>query len=405
MRKYLAAFIVVVSCTSHNAILPDNPPNLRTLSVAEKNVSAASNDFAFDFFRQVQSDLPNENIFISPLSLTTVLAMTMNGAGDSTRKSIVRLLKLGNTPAEVDQACKDLTTLLMSMDRTVNLSIANSIWSNQQFAVRDSFATVIRNYFDGKVQSLNFSDPDSKSTINSWVASKTNNLIQNLVKELTPQDVMLLVNAIYFKGNWTFQFDPSKTYDAPFYHEDGTSQNVKTMFSKGATISYYANSNLTLIDIPYGNQQFMMTVLMPTANYSVDQLARNLNADSLSSWLNYARSITSQLELPKFTMRWGKDFLDDLKAMGMRTSGFLYLFKDDLPMLEISRVIQQSYISVDEVGTEAAAATYVAITMTTSGVPQPETIKINRPFVYLIREKHTDAILFMGKMLLPPQTQ
>lgn len=404
MKKliFFGILLLSISCSHHDAA-PDNKPNLQPLTATERVVASANNDFAFTLFRQVQNGANNTNIFISPLSVTMALAMTMNGASESTRESILQVLDFGNaSPEDVDEACKDLTATLTSMDRTVQLGLANSVWYNQRFAVRDSFATIIKNYFDGTTQGLNFSDPNSVKTINNWVASKTNNLIKNLIDRLTEDEVMLLINTIYFKGDWTYQFDASQTKNLPFYLEDGSSQNVSTMFSKGTKISLYQNQNLSLIDIPYGNQQFSMTVLMPTSNYSINQLVQTLNVDSLNSWLNKSDTLKPQLELPKFKMNWGNDLLNDLTNMGMLTTDFPYLFKD-IPAddLAISKVIHQSYIDVNEKGTEAAAATAVGIELTSAGPSKPITIQINRSFIYLIREKHTNTILFIGQMFLP----
>src|SRR5437868_14196263 len=170
------------------------------------------------------------------------------------------------------------------------------------------------------------------------------------------------------------------------------------MFSKKTAVLYFKNQNFQLIDIPYGNQQFSMTVLMPSQNYSVNNLIENIKMDSLNFWLQKSYSYSPELELPKFDMKWKKDLLDDVKSMGMQTSGFPYLFEENLS-LEISHIVHQSYIAVDETGTEATAATAVQIGVT--ALPPTPAIKINRPFIYLIREKHTNAILFMGQMIHP----
>jgi len=196
------------------------------------------------------------------------------------------------------------------------------------------------------------------------------------------------------KETGTYQFDASKTYSAPFFQEDGSFQNVTTMFSKGAKIEFFQNSNLKLVDIPYGNKQFSMTILMPSANYSINELTKSVTADSLVTWLTKSDTLTPLLEIPKFKMSWKKDLKRDLVHLGIDTVGFPYLFKENL-LLEISRVIHQSFIDVNEEGTEAAAATIVEINQSTAP-PPPLTIKINRPFIYLIREKHSNAILFMG---------
>lgn len=396
---YLCVLLVLCGSCDDHLISPENKPNLRTLSAAEESVSAANNDFAFDFFRKVRQGAENKNIFVSPLSVTMGLSMAMNGANDSTQQSILRLLKFGNTtPAEVNQACKDLTSLLTSMDRTVQVGLANSVWSNQDYTIQKSFADIIAQYYDGKVQALDFTNPSSVNTINSWVESKTNHLIKNLLDHIDSNAVMFLINAIYFKGTWTDSFDNSQTRLMPFFAEDGSVQNVTTMHSRKSKVAYFQHRNFTLIDIPYGNEQFSMTILIPTEGSTLNNLLSVTAIDSLDLWLSHSASITAPLEMPKFKMSWQKELLDDLEEMGMKKNGFPHLFEEQLP-LEITSVIHQSYIDVNEQGTEAAAATSVTIGVTSIG--PPSILKVNRPFIYLIREKHTDAILFMGQLISP----
>ncbi|GHN01277.1 serpin [Cytophagales bacterium WSM2-2] len=389
--------LILASCDK--SIIPDNKPNLRELSVTEQSVSTANNDFAFNLFRKAHQEAENENIFFSPLSVTIGLAMTMNGASDETRQSILNVLQFNNTsPTDVNQACKDLTTLLTSMDRTVQIGLANSVWTNQNFTVQKSFSDIISQYYDGKVQALNFSDQSSVNTINSWIESKTNHLIKKMVSSTNPDDAMFLVNAIYFKGSWKNPFENSQTHPAPFFAEDGASHSVTTMHSKESKILFFQNDNFMLVDIPYGNEQFSMSILMPTGNYSVNSLTSILKQDSLEKWLDHSVSISPQLELPKFKMNWKKELKNVLSGMGMKLTGFPHLFEEPLS-LEITSVLHQSYVDVNEQGTEAAAATTVTIGVTSVG--PPPVIKINRPFVYLIREKHTNATLFMGQMFSP----
>ena len=203
----------LASCVSHD-LRPDNRPNLRALSAEEVTVSAANNDFGFNMFRNLEQQNPG-NMFISPLSVGMALGMTLNGASPATQESILKTIEFGNLqPSEVNQAYKDLTGLLTSMDRTVEMDMANSIWYKKELTVKGPFASVIQNYYSGTIQGLDFSDPSSVKTINQWVEGKTKNKIKNLLSEIDPNAVMFLINAIYFKGNWNNQFDPALTKPA-----------------------------------------------------------------------------------------------------------------------------------------------------------------------------------------------
>ena len=389
----------LASCVSHD-LQPDNRPNLRALSAEEVTVSAANNDFGFNLFRNLEQQ-NSGNMFISPLSVGMALGMTLNGASPATQESILKTIEFGNLqPSEVNQAYKDLTGLLTSMDRTVEMDMANSIWYKKELTVKGPFASVIQNYYSGTIQGLDFSDPSSVKTINQWVEGKTKNKIKNLLSEIDPNAVMFLINAIYFKGNWNNQFDPALTKPADFKLEDGSLQQVPMMFSKGVKLFRYQHDQFLLADIPYGNKQFGMTILLPNTGRTVKDINALLSADSLSHWLNQADSIQPELTMPKFKMEWKKDLKTNLMKMGMAMADFPDLIEEQLP-LKIDKVIHQSFIEVNEQGSEAAAATAVEIGYTAVGPPAIQLIQINRPFLFIIREKHSGVILFIGQLADP----
>jgi len=206
MLKRLALLPLLISFACQDAgISPENPPNLRTLSAAEVQVSKSSNDFAFNLFRNLPES-ETDNAFISPLSVSMALGMLLNGAEGDVRQSILNTIDFKDyTAEEVNEGFRDLTQLLLSMDRKINFGLANSVWYRKELTVNTLFANVIKNYYDGIVKDLDFSNPSSKDIINSWVESKTNNRIKDLIQQINPDHVMFLVNAIYFKGDWTHQ--------------------------------------------------------------------------------------------------------------------------------------------------------------------------------------------------------
>jgi serpin B len=309
-------------------------------------------------------------------------------------------IQFGNlTAEEVNQACKDLTELLTSMDRTVSLDLANAVWFSNLFSVRKAFVSTIENYYNGKAQALNFADPGSVQIINAWVEGKTNHKIKNLLGNISKDEIMFLINAIYFKGTWSQKFDPSQTSTRPFTGEDNAVQQVPMMKLSQGTLTVFHNTLFTLVDIPYGNRQFSMTIFLPMPGKKIADIVPDLSADSLASWLSMADSLTTDLRMPKFKLGWKSDLKENLKHLGMATEGFPNLIEERAP-LEITKVIHQATIEVTEEGSEAAAATSVGIGVTS--VPFPSNlIEINKPFIYCIREKHSKTILFIGQLFNP----
>lgn len=402
MKKLFALLLVGSISACDGPVTPtDNTPDLRILSDAEIQVSQGANDFAFNLLKNIQKQ-SIENEFISPLSVSMALAMTMNGAAPDTQQSILNTIDYGNfSVAEVNKAYKDLTSLLLTMDSKVQLGIANSVWYSDKYNVHTDFSNTIAEYYDGVVKGLDFSNDHSKDIVNQWVENKTNGRIKELLSSISADEIMFLINAIYFKGEWTYQFDKSRTHQAPFYKADGTTSSVDMMFSKGVKMRHYQNEQHQLFEIPYGNQQFNFTILMPHDPADINEMIVSLSADALAEWLHEADSLNPELELPKFKMEWKVNIKDKLESMGMKMTGFPNLFEEQLP-LGISRVIHQTFLDVNEEGSEAAAATAVGIELTS--IPdKPTRITIDKPFIFMIREKHTGVILFIGQFIDPDE--
>lgn len=395
--KRLATILFLLflsACEDSNRVEESNSPNLRPLSVTEARIAQSGNEFAFTLFKAVQDDA-QPNTFVSPLSVSMALGMAMNGASEDTQASILETIDYGNLSAdEVNQAYEDIMGLLLSMDKKTTLGIANSLWSSDQWTLQQSFVEKIKTHYNGTAQELNFFDPKAKDVINDWVESKTNKRIKNLISSTSGNDALYLVNAIYFKSDWQNKFKKSATQKKPFTNSSGTTTPVDMMFSKGVALKYYVSEQLQLIDIPYGNGQFSMTVLMPQGD--LDDFVSTLNGADFKHWTSEADSLSVELELPRFKMEWKRDLKEDLERLGMRTVGFPNFFEETLS-LKIGKVIHQSFVEVNEEGSEAAAATAIGIEFT-NAPPQPKRISVNKPFVFFIREKHSGVILFMGQL-------
>ena len=399
MKRIAALFLIVllVSCNDSSDVQPENTPNLRAMSATELQVSKSINNFAFDLFNNL-NQVPTENSFMSPLSVSMALGMTMNGASDETQQSILNTIDYSEfTAAEVNQAYHDLTELLLSMDRTVTMGIANSVWYNHNYQVKPSFSSTVRQQYDAKVEGLDFSKNEAKNTINNWVADKTHDKITRAVDEIKPEHVMFLVNAIYFKGDWTYKFDKSQTSKSSFQTINGASVMVDMMRVNKASVSLFQNDDVQVVDIPYGNGQFSFTIVAPFSNFN--EVTANLNASQFTDWLAHTDSTQVILRMPRFKMTWDQELKGTLMNMGMKMQGFPHLFTSASNDLAITSVRHVSYLDVNEDGTEAAAVTVVGVGVT-SAAPEP-IITINRPFLFVIREKHSGIILFIGKLVDP----
>ncbi|HEV2149489.1 MAG TPA: serpin family protein [Longimicrobiaceae bacterium] len=376
----------------------------RPLTSAEAAVVSAGNGFAFDLLREVSRRKPGENVFVSPLSASLALGMTSNGARGRTRDEMVATLGFGALPqAEVNGAYRGLIDLLRGLDGRVQMHIANSVWYRQDYPFEQAFLADARRYYDAEVAALDFSSPSAARTINNWVSGATRGRITTIMEGARPDDVMHLVNALYFKGTWQTQFDRAKTTTEPFHAADGTARPVPMMRREGK-IQYAAGPEYQAVELPYARGAFVMTLVLPAPGRSVDGLVASLDAagwEALTGRLVETSGFT--VGLPRFRLEHSHELNATLQALGMRAAftpggadftGLSPLGRD----LFITQVLQKTFVEVNEEGTEAAAATRVSIGPTSA----PPSVVFNRPFVFAIRERFSGTILFVGKMAAPP---
>jgi serine protease inhibitor len=406
MIRYRVIVLFLVSvfffqCGEH--ISGPDIPGSRELTISEKRIAESGNEFGLKLFRELNTEEIGNNMFISPLSVSYALGMTLNGAAGETRAAMERTLGLqGMSIEEINASYKSLMHLLMTLDPKVIFEIANSIWYRDGFFVEQEFIDVNKEYFDALVRALNFADPASVEIINNWVSEKTHGLIDEVIEEIDPMTIMFLINALYFKGTWLYEFDPDDTKPAPFYLGDGAQTEVR-MMSQRSEFHYYAHDLFQAIDLPYGNEKFSMTIFLPNQGVHIDNLISQINEQTWSNWINGFPEAKSEvnLYLPKFTVEYEKSLLDVLISLGM---GIAFSDAADFTGINrnggllISDVTHFTYVDVDEEGTEAAAVTVVEIRVTSGGTP---TMRIDRPFFFVIRENQNDTILFMGKVMDP----
>jgi serine protease inhibitor len=406
----LAAATLPVACADG----PTRPSRItelpRDLTAGERQLVSSGNRFAFALFHAVTAQEPaDSNLFLSPLSVGMALGMTVNGAAGATRDSMLHALQLdGLTMDEVNRGYRGVIDLLRGLDPGVEFTLVNSIWYRNTIQPGAAFLDATRTWFDAEVSPLDFASPSAPLTINDWVNAATRGKIPTIVSGPIPDDViMYLINAIYFKGSWTQQFDPALTRDAPFHRRGGGTVTARMMeHGAPAPARYYLGDGVTVVDLPYGGRAWAMTIALPAAASGIDTLVAGLTRERWDAWMAGLDSGDVIVTMPKFRLTLDREMKPFLEALGM---GLAFSCGDaDFTPLNpaagsqtcITKVKHKTYVDVYEEGTEAAAVTSVGVGVTS--VPAgPIRIVVDRPFVVAIRERLTGTILFLGRVTDP----
>ena len=403
----MCGFCLLSSCDKNQPTSDETikDPITIQLNTSETKMAEADKNFAMEFFSLAYEQNANvakkENIMISPFSLSTALAMVWNGAGGETKTAIQNVLGFQNyTDSELNGYYKKMNESLLATDPSIKLAIANSIWYRNGIKVNDEFVQTNKTWFNAQVQALDFTSPDAVKTINKWSSDNTNGLIKEVLKEISPYDLMFLLNALYFKGEWGkgYAFKEAETKTGLFKKENGSSVSVSLMNNQKKLL-YFTDDNLSAVNLPYGNGAFSMVIMLPQANVSVSKMVTTLKSPMY--WQNLIKNMVTKevnMQIPKFKIEYKDKLNDILKQMGMAVAfdPVLADFSKIFPQIEsyISTVNQFTYIDVNEKGSEAAAVTVIGISYTSYNPPVD--FIANRPFVFAICEKSTGCVLFMG---------
>jgi serine protease inhibitor len=382
-------------------------PKKINISKTTEQVIAADNLFGISLFQRVlANDTVTGNIFISPTSVALALAMTYNGADGETKAAMEETLrKQGLTPEQLNRSYKDLMDALVSVDPKVLLEIANSIWYRSDVEVLPEFISVNQTYYNAEVNAIVFND-QAKDIINGWVAEKTHDKITEIIDYIPEDAIMYLINAIYFKGIWRSEFEKDKTADKPFYLSDGSSVQAPTMQQQD-TFRYFSNELMSAVELPYGQGNFSMVIMLPNTGKTTGDIVSSLSIENWNAWMQEFTDKDVVMHLPRLKFEYYRLLNDDLIDMGM---GIAFSDEADFSKIDstrdlmISRVLHKTFVEVNEEGTEAAAVTVVEVVETTyepGGNTGPEYFYVDRPFLFLIREKDTGAILFIGRVTNP----
>lgn len=403
LLRLLAGTLLLTACQKSDVSVPDDnrkgtPP--RPLTTAERSTLTSANDFAFRAFGALRTAAPAANLCISPLSISAALTMAYNGADGVTKADMKQTLGFQpQTDTEINEAFQSLFAMFQGLDPQVTFTTGNSIWYGQQYQLQAPFVQANQTYFGATVQPVAFGAPATTTLINNWVNTQTRGKIPTIVDGTTTDDVMYLINALYFKGTWTYRFDPRNTRAGLFYPETGAPVSKDFMSLTTGRYRRYQDAQQQVIDLPYGNRQFSMTFVVPQGQSTLASVAGRLTRPQLDTWLAAADTTGLELRLPKFRLEYEKELRESLTQLGMGSAfsnaDFSRMLAGGGTGLAISSVKHKTFLEVNEEGTEAAAVTSVQIG-TTSSLPQ--FVQVNRPFLFLIREKSSGAILFIGQI-------
>jgi len=403
MKKFFFFILITsffcVACDEVNVIVPvkHSTGPIMLSQKLQKRVSQ-DNEFALDLLKNTIKVSDESNVFISPLSVSIALGMAWNGADGLTKSEMAATLKMDGMAAEdINEYYKIMIESLPTADSCSILNIANSVWCRDIFQAKQPFLDINATYFNAEIRKLDFSKTWAVDTINNWCARKTNNLIKDVIKQIDPLAMMYLINAVYFKGQWTNKFDVKNTFESDFKNEQGNLNKVN-MMQMTDSFPYYSDSYAQYLEMPYGNGAFSMTVILPEDGKTTNDLLDYLTSESLNSIFKELKSQQVIVSFPRFKAESDYELSEPLKAMGMmeafkESANFSGICDIDL---YINSVIHKTYVEVTEEGTEAAAVTVVEFF--TTSLPDYPCFNANKPFIFLIREKGTGVILFAGKM-------
>jgi len=368
---------------------------------SENKIISSNNSFSLDIFKQIYKEDKYKNIFISPLSIFFAFSMIMNAADKETLEEFKKVFYI-NDINNFNKENNLLIRYLVNKDKDVELDISNSIWGQKNIKFSDTFIKLNNDFYKAKYETLDFSDKKSIYIINDWVSKSTRKKIDKMIDSIDNNIIMILINAIYFKAQWENKFDKQLTQTKDFNISKDNKQKVQ-MMKISDKFPYYSNDKFKGVGLPYGKGDFIFYAFLPNNNSSLEEIINDFN---LNIFKNF-RTKQGTVELPRFKSEYKKDLTDTLKKLGLikafdsELSDFNKLTIDKLKAF-ISKSFHKAVIEVNEEGTEAAAVTDIQVRVTSApAVDTPFEFIADKPFLYFIKEKNTESILFIGVLNNP----
>lgn len=384
----------------------ENERNNSADATVDSRLVSANTSFGFKLFAEVAKQDAGKNVFISPASVGLALAMTYNGAVGETKLGMERALEIqGMNHAELNNAYAQLRRSLESADPKVELDIANSLWGRKGVTFNPDFIQRNKQFYGAEVTALDFGDPGAPATINSWVSDKTKGKITHIVDQIDSQTILFLINAIYFKGKWSHEFDKAKTKEDTFTTGAGQKKRVPMMHQSGS-YNYYEGKNFQAASLPYGDGRASMYIFLPAQGSRLDEFQKELTAANWESWMKQFADARGDISVPRFKVEYEVGLNEALKALGMgiafdaNRADFSGIVQGS-ERAYISRVKHKTFAEVNEEGTEAAAVTSVEMRTTSARVQKTFQMVVDRPFFCAIRDNKTGTLLFVGSITDP----
>jgi len=418
MKAIKYTLILVVTTATMANYKPVEQANTND-NININSIVRGNNEFAFDLYSKLRDK--EGNLFLSPYSISTALALAYCGARGETESQMATTLHLPTAPGETT-ALKDTLAQMRfhsafgKIIKDLNergekggyqLNVANALWGQKGYGFLEEYLEQIETNYRGKLNEVDFirAGETARRTINKWVEKKTNNKIKNLIPKgvLDSMTRLVLTNAIYFKGNWARQFKKDKTKDAPFTLVDGEKVDA-AMMNQTAEFGYMETGSFQGLELPYVDDELSMIIMLPKEIDGLDKFEKTLTVENLSKWMSKFRKREVVVSVPKFKMTSQFGLASVLKSMGMTdafSSNANFSGINGKRDLFISAVIHKAYVDVNEEGTEAAAATGVVMKLTSIGPARTPVFKADHPFLFLIRDNHSGSILFIGRVMNP----
>jgi len=411
-----SAALTILSMSLLTGATPFTPVSTSVAAVSSPmDIATADNTFGFRLLNAVQKTLPNGNVVLSPVSAALNLSMVLNGAEGQTKEEMLKALSLsGSEIKAINTANAQLIKTMDARTNGVTLSVADSLWVDSRRAVlRPDYLKRMQTSYAAEVEGLDFASPEAPRQINSWAAKETQGKIPKVLDRIEPSEVLLLLNAVYFKGQWTHKFDKAKTQQRDFTLATGTTKQVARMAQSGR-FEYFETPEMQAIRLPFGDEDLVMEVLLPAQASSLGALEEQLTAEHWKEWRTHYSKREGTIELPRFELESKYKLNGPLENLGMKRAfeasgaqltGMLSPApggRAELGRVSVSAVLQSTYWKVDEEGSEAAAVTTTQLRATAVQRPaQPFHMVVDRPFFCAIEDGRTGALLFVGAIYDP----
>ncbi|GIO20282.1 serine protease inhibitor [Oceanobacillus oncorhynchi subsp. incaldanensis] len=409
MKKLLCLCIVLIltACNSSDSEENPSPADIESPDDASKEtVQAGLNQLGFEALSGLDKN-EDGNVFISPISIWTALNMTYHGADGKTKAEMEEVLGLENIDSDaLLSADHDLLMEQAADNQEVELYLANAVWFREDMEINAAYREALETYYQAKIDPLTTAD-----AINDWVAEQTNDRIDHMADDISPDLILFLLNAVYFQGDWTYPFDETLTEEQEFSLEDGSTIETPMMTLYKKDLHYWEDENVQVVSLPYEEEEtIQMLIFLPSEDTSFSNFREDFSLEKWQESMDALEQQTGTVLLPSFTLEYESELNDFFIHLGMEQAfdpnqaDLSNMFEGtDASDAYISRIFHKTFIDVDEEGTEAAGATSVEVEETSAILEDTFTMNINRPFLFTITNTEEDIILFMGSIEQPVQ--